>query len=287
MKTIIKVIISFGVFWHLACEDVIEVDVPEEEPRLIVNALIRIDTSTTVFYPRVTVGLTSSFFGTIPVTGLEDITITNLDADNTGGENSIILVETGENTGVYEREANTDLFTFGEIILQLTHNGRSYLARTRYVPTVPITSLEQGTETLFNDDDTEIQISVQDIEGQDDFYVLGFGEGEFLVLEDQFFDGQEFGFSYFLERNVELGEELTVSILGADQDLYNYMNLLIEQTEDNLGVFETPVATVRGNIFDVTDFDNVEVLDNVGQPNVFPLGYFAIVQEFTETLVIE
>jgi hypothetical protein len=44
---------------------------------------------------------------------------------------------------------------------------------------------------------------------------------------------------------------------------------------------------VRGNVFDVTDLDNIDVLDNAGQPEVFPLGYFAIVQEFTSTITIE
>jgi hypothetical protein len=65
------------------------------------------------------------------------------------------------------------------------------------------------------------------------------------------------------------------------------MDLLIEQTEGQQGPFQTPVATVRGNVFDVTDLDNIENVDNATQPEVFPLGYFAIVQEFTERITIE
>ena len=51
--------------------------------------------------------------------------------------------------------------------------------------------------------------------------------------------------------------------------------------------FETPVATVRGNIFDVTDLDNIDLFDNVEQPDVFPLGYFAVVQEYKQTITIQ
>ena len=79
---------------------------------------------------------------------------------------------------------------------------------------------------------------------------------------------------------------MTISILGADRDFFNYMNNLIEQTEEGFGVFETPAATVRGNIFDVTDLDNIDVFDNVEQPEVFPLGYFAVVQEYRQTITI-
>ncbi len=65
------------------------------------------------------------------------------------------------------------------------------------------------------------------------------------------------------------------------------MDLLLEQTDGAQGPFQTPVATVRGNVFDVTDLDNDQVTDNAQQPNTFGLGYFAIVQEFRSTLIID
>ncbi|SHG24387.1 DUF4249 family protein [Flagellimonas flava] len=272
-----------------SCEDVVEVDVPEEEPRLIVEALVRIDESQALFRPIVKVSLTSSFFGSIPVTGLTDISILNL-ALSTSGENSfIVLEEIEEGSGLYQDPdpVGLDFFANGELILQLTHEGRLYFARAEYARAVPIDNLQQGDETLFDDDDVELEITITDRGDTDDYYVMDFGEGEFLALEDEFFNGQEFNFSYFPERTLEPGDEITVSILGADRSFFNYMDLLVEQTFDNQGVFETPVATVRGNIFDVTDLDNIDVFDNVEQPDLFPLGYFAIVQEYKQTITIE
>ena len=110
--------------------------------------------------------------------------------------------------------------------------------------------------------------------------------GEFLTVEDEFFQGQQFEFSYFYDDKVMAGQDVTISILGADEDFYNYMDLVLEQTQNNGGVFQTPVATVRGNVFDVTGLDNITVLDNVERPNDYALGYFAVVQEFSRTLTI-
>jgi len=116
--------------------------------------------------------------------------------------------------------------------------------------------------------------------------VFDFMNSEFQTVEDEFFQGQQFEFSYFYDDKLEIGQDVTVSILGADEDFYNYMDLVLEQTQNNGGVFQTPVATVRGNVFDVTDLDNITVLDNVESPNDYALGYFAVVQEFSRTLTI-
>ncbi|WP_431121647.1 DUF4249 family protein [Flagellimonas flava] len=279
----------FFLFLLFSCEDVIEVDVPAEEPRLIVEALIRLDPNDSFHTPVVKVSLTSSFFGTIPLTGLRDITIINLSLPTAGGGNGIILQETAPGSGEYQDvdPVPTRFFEGGELLLQLEHEGRLYFARTHYVPSAPMDDLRQGDETLFDDDDIELEVTITDDGTADNFYVLDYGEGEFLALEDKFFNGEQFSFSFFPERTLNPGDEVTVSIMGADREFFNYMDLLVEQTTDNQGVFETPVATARGNIFDVTDLDNINLFDNVQQPDVFPLGYFAVVQEYKRTITIE
>jgi hypothetical protein len=75
--------------------------------------------------------------------------------------------------------------------------------------------------------------------------------------------------------------------MGTDQSFYNYMDLLIEQSGAAQGVFQTPVATVRGNVVDVTGLDNEDRFDNADRPEVFPLGYFAVVQEERSSLLIQ
>lgn len=273
---------------QLGCEDVIAVSTPGEEPRLVIDALIRVHENEAQTLVRVKATLTASFFETIPTTGLTDITIANLGTgdpyDSSGFE---VLTEQPEGSGIYEKLVATDFLTSGELVLQLTHEGRLYYASTRYVKSVPVDNLEQGDDTFFDKNDTEVIVSFTDTPDVDNYYLFDFNFGEYLVTEDTFYKGQSFSFSYFYDDALDPGQRVDIHLLGADLGFYNYMNELILQTQEDFGPFDTPAATVRGNIFDVTDLDNMEVLDNVDQPDKFALGYFAVVEEYSATLTIE
>jgi len=284
----------------LSCEDVIEVEVPEDEPRLVVNALMRVDIDEQFIPVVVRLNLTSGFFDQIPITSADDnITIITEAFDDEGliiGTGVSSLAEESPGSGVYIPDPTFDddqripvsatefdvLYT-----MIIPHQGRRYAAQTRYVPSVPIDNLEIGDGTLFGDEETELIVTFTDDPDRDNFYIFDFGFGEFLTTEDQFYQGQQFSFSYFYDQEFEPGTVLEVSILGADQNFYNYMDLLVEQTEGQQGPFQTPVATARGNVFDITGLDNINILDNVERPNEFALGYFAIVQEYRASITVE
>ena len=303
MKRIIYVIlVGFGL---ISCEDVVDVELQTTEPRLVVNGLLRVDFSQEFVPVEIRVTETTNFFEDNVPTSLDDnATIfygrRNPDApeilelDPNGFSSSLTELETG--SGIYvpdpsfdadQRIRTSSIFPNTVFILILEHKGRRYSAQTPFSYAVPIDNLEQGDETLFDEDDVEIKITISDVPDIENYYVFDFGEGEFLALDDQFIDGQEFEFSYFPERDLEPGEQLEVSILGADQQFFNYMDLLVEQTQNDGGIFETPAATVRGNVFDVTGLDNDLLFDNVNRPDDFPLGYFAVVQEFKQSITIE
>lgn len=285
----------------LACEDVIDVDLPEPETRLVVNGIVRVDITQEFANVKIRFTESSSFFENNTIAQVESAVILVGESDpedpfslNFG---TSILKEFVPGTGIYEPDTvgndvderirteflnpNTTFFLIVE------HKGRRYAGETMYAPTVPIDNLEQGDETLFDDDDTEIKVTITDIPEEENYYVFDFQEGEFLALDDQFIDGQQFEFSFFPERDLVPGDEIEVNILGADQQFFNYIDLLVEQTENDGGVFETPAATVRGNMFDVTGLDNREIFDNVGRPDSFALGYFAVVQQLSQTITIE
>ncbi|WP_422861433.1 DUF4249 family protein [Flagellimonas sp. W118] len=303
LTTKILSIAKFGLFLLIlqSCEDVIDVELPEPEPRLVINGIVKVDPNLEFVPVRIKVTESSGFFGENTVTQLESAVILAGEEDpDFPGNFSLgtsILKEFEPGTGIYEPDTvgndvderiRTEFLNTNTIFfLIVQHKGKRYAGRTMYSPTIAIDNLEQGTETLFDEDDTEVKITITDIPEMENYYVFDFGDGEFLTLDDQFFDGQEFEFSYFSEKELEPGEALEVSLLGADQQFFNYMDLLIEQTEDDGGIFETPAATVRGNVFDVTGLDNIEIFDNVERPDSFALGYFAIVEEFKQTLIIE
>jgi len=296
MKKYVYLLIAL--VFNMACEDVIDVDLPDQETRLIVDALFRVDISQPFVPVEVKLSLTSNFFEeNVPTSAESVVIIYEETVDNVVVETrSSSLAETSPGSGIYVPDPN---FSFDQRIptnvlsrdfvyfLYVRHQGRLYLASTKYVPTTPINSINQGTGTLFGDDETEVVVNFSDDPERDDYYLFDFGFGEYLVTEDEFFQGQEFEFSFFYDQQFFPGTIVEISILGADQTFYNYMDQLIEQSGDTQGPFQTPVSTVRGNVFDITDLDNIDVFDNVDQPTVFPLGYFAIVQEYTSNLFIE
>ncbi|WP_350288241.1 DUF4249 family protein [uncultured Croceitalea sp.] len=296
-----SILLGILAFFSFACEDAINVDLPETETRLIVNGIVRVDTSKEFLPVEIKVTETSDFFSEPIVAELESavILVGQRDPDDPFNLSfgTRILREYESGTGIYEPDTigndvderiRTEFLDENTVFfLVVEHNGKRYAGQTIYSPSVPIDLVEQGNETLFDEDDTEIKITITDVADSKNYYVFDFDEGEFLALDDQFIDGQEFEFSYFVERDLESGEEFEVSILGADQQFFNYMDLLIEQTEDDGGIFQTPATTPRGNMFDVTGLDNIEIFDNVGRPESFALGYFAVVQEFKQSITIE
>ncbi len=296
-----KPLLYFGFalfFTCIGCEDVIDVDVPTSEPRLVIEALHRVDLNEEFIPIEVKVSTTNNFFEENSVTTLEQIDIIYEEYEdgaiiNTGFSN---LIEKEPGTGIYfpnpnlstEQRIRTDILDKNLLFsLIVQHEGRKYIARANYVPVVPIDDLVHGDNTLFGSDETEVVISFTDNPNRDDFYLFDFNFGEYLVTEDEFYNGRQFQFSYFYDQTFKSGAEIEVSILGVDEGFYNYMHLLIEQSGGPQGPFQTPVATVRGNVIDITGLDDSDQFGNVEQPNLFPLGYFAIVQEFKHTLIIE
>jgi len=273
----------------VACEDVIEIELPPQEPKLIIDALIPVDLSQLATPVSIKVSLTDGFFGAVPLTKLDNIIIITekIEGDLISDTGAIIFADIANNFGVYETTIPNSTFEENfRFTLLVEHESRVYLAQTLFVPAPPINSILHGNSELFNEDDTEIVISFTDIPEQKNYYVFDFGFNAYTTIEDQFFEGQAYSFSYFYDEEIATGTEIEIRLLGADQGFYNYMNLLIEQSEGAFELFETPAATVRGNIIDVTILDNSDIFDNVERPEVFASAYFAIVQENKVSLTI-
>lgn len=254
----------------VSCQDVIDVEVPSESPRLSIDALIRItDITQPTAEIQIRASLTSSFFEEIRAAQLSSIFITN---ENTG-ESLTLLSNTGNGnyTGVWAIEQITQ----GVLVLTIEYEGQTYVSQTQFVPSVPIDNLVQGNETLFEGTETEVLVTFKDTPDQTDFYLFDFDFGEYLVSEDTFYEGQPFQFSYFYDDKAKPGITVHVELLGIDESFYNYMNQLILQSAGDQGPFQTPIATVKGNIINSTNVNDLA------------LGYFAVCQTFTRSLTLE
>lgn len=289
--------IFFILFACNSCEDVIQVDTVDVEPRLIIDALIRVDINEELIPIKVKVTTTTNFFEATPVASLESIVMLTEINDVNGFVQilSSTLAEIEPGSGIYYPDPcagcknnikTTALNEYTVFSLYITHNDKNYYAETKYIPVVPIDKLEVGDNTLFSDNEKEVIVTFTDNPETDDYYLFDFDYGNYLVTDDQFYKGQQYEFSYFYDHTFESNTKAKISIIGIDEPLFNYMDQLIEQSEASQGPFQTPVSTVKGNIFEFTGLDNINRFDNTDRPYNFPLGYFAIVQEIKSELII-
>ena len=284
MKRLFFTLSIVSLLWT-SCQEVITVDLPSQEPKLIVDALVRIDTSESTTLVSIEVRQTSDFFGEIAPVSVDQMTLSNL--DNPGNNTDQVLDETEPGSGVYQQLFSTQELARDRWFLQIDYQGELYVAESRMQYSVPIDQLTIGDGSLFSEESTELLVQYSDIGDRQDYYLFDYGNGDFFASEDVFYDGQQFAFSYFYDEEFDPGEILTVSIMGIDRDFFNYMNLLREQNEGGFGPFASPAVSVRGNLINATDIDNNNNYNNVNNPDNYALGYFALVQEYRESIVVE
>jgi hypothetical protein len=284
MKRLIFILSLASVLWS-SCQEVITVELPNQEPKLIVDALIRLDTTQNTTLVTIEIRQTSDFFGEITPVSVDQITMSNL--DNPGNNTDQVLDETEPGSGIYQQAFSTQELARDRWFLQIDYRGELYVAESRMQYAVPIDQLTIGDGNLFNEESTELLVRYTDIGDRQDYYLFDYNNGDFFASEDVFYDGQQFEFSYFYDKTFNPGDTLTVSIMGIDRDFFNYMNLLREQSEGGFGPFASPAVSVRGNLINATDIDNNNNYNNVNNPDNYALGYFALVQEYRESVVVE
>ena len=284
MKRLLFILSVLSLIWS-SCQEVITVELPNQEPKLIVDALIRIDTTISSTLVTVSIRQTSDFFGEISPVSVDQITMSNM--DNPGNNTDQVLDETEPGSGIYQQVFSTEELARDRWFLQINYQGEFYVAESLMQYSVPIDQLTIGDGSLFSGDVTELLVRYSDIGGREDYYLFDYGNDDFFASEDVFYDGQQFEFSYFYDEQLNPGDTLTVSIMGIDRDFFNYMNLLREQSEGGFGPFATPAVSVRGNLINATDINNNDNYNNVNDPDNYALGYFAIVQEYKGFIVVE
>ena len=259
-------LISLGAL-STACEEVIQLDLPTETPRLAIDASLLMTPNQT-FTQVVKLSLSGNFYqeenpvvsnASVQLVDLTNNQILNFVYDATL-ENFKMDFTTSFNTDyklrvVYENE------TYESSIEQLMH-------------AVPIENLEQGGNTLFTGDEKEVIISYTDSAERDDFYLFDFGYQLYLATKDEFYQGNLFTFSYFYD-DLLAGDQAVIKIMGINERHFNFMTILIDQTEDGGNPFNTTPSTVRGNISNLTN------------PDHYPMGYFRLSETYSASLVLE
>lgn len=261
MKKLIYILLMASIF---SCEDVIDLELNEGEPKLVIEASINWLKGTDGNEQEIRLTLSTPFYeeGIIPANGA---TIRIEDSNGT----VFNFIEDGI-SGVYR--TNTFIPVIDETYtLFVDYQGELYQAEETLFSVSSIDSIEQENDGGFSGEDVEIKAFYTDPGGIKNYYFFEFLADftpvpELEVYEDRFTDGNQI-FGFYSDEDAESGDELRIRIHGVSQRFYEFMFTLLQQgSEENGGPFETQPATVRGNCFNATN------------PANFPFGYFRLSQ---------
>ncbi|MBO3117321.1 DUF4249 domain-containing protein [Winogradskyella sp. DF17] len=249
-------------FLIYSCEDVIDIELNEAPPRLVIDASISWFKNTTGNEQSIRLSLTAPFFNdSVPPANGATVTI----ADSSG--NIYDFIEDG-NTGIY-RTTNFVPIIDETYTLTVIYEGEEYTGEESLKSVVPIDFVEQNNDGGFSGEDIELKAFYTDPAGIENFYFFEFLSDIAVVptlevYEDRFTDGNQI-FGFYTEEDLEAGDIVTIRNYGVSSTFYQFMFILLQQGSDESGgPFETQPATVRGNCINETNPEN------------FPFGYFRV-----------
>ena len=107
-------------------------------------------------------------------------------------------------------------------------------------------NVEQGTKTLFSGNETEVIVEFSDDALEDNFYLFDFSNNLYLSIEDRFFNGSDYNFSFFYqEEEVEIPSDVLIKMAGVSQDYYTYFRVLTNQSgQSGGGPFQTTPSSL-------------------------------------------
>jgi hypothetical protein len=259
------------IFLFTSCEKVVEIDVPSIEPKLIIDASFEIFFDKSPITAKVNVKLTSSadyFDETIPIVTNAIVFLTDL------SNNTIIVFSDSNADGSFE--PITPFIPADNTSYELTviYKNETYKGVATKVKSTPFIDAFQGDQTLFSGKETELKISFFDAPIVENYYLFDFSKDLFLAVDDRFFNGAEYNFSFFYQEDeLVLPETLTIKMSGITKEYFSYFRVLINQSGQNSGgPFESVPSSLLGNMINTTNEDN------------FPLGYFHISETDTFTV---
>jgi hypothetical protein len=260
MKKLVYIFILITLF--TSCEEVIDLNVPSESPRLVIDASINWFKGTSGNEQQIKLTLTAPYFENLvpPANGAQ---IQIHDSHN----NVYIFNEDGV-TGIYK---NT---TFSPVLnetyyLSITYDGETYTGSETLKSVASINYVEQNDNGGFSGNETELKAFYTDPIDEENYYFFEFISDipvipSLEVYKDEFTNGNEI-FGFYTEEDLTTGDQVIIRNYGISKQFYTYMFILLQQnSQEGGGPFETQPATVRGNCINQTN------------PKNYPLGYFRV-----------
>ncbi|MFD2543829.1 DUF4249 domain-containing protein [Lacinutrix gracilariae] len=269
-KCLYLMIISFT--FLTSCEDVVDIDLPTSEPKLVIDASINWFKNTPGNEQSIKLSLSAPFYDNeVPPANNAQVIIT--DTNN----NTFEFIEDGD-SGIYQNN-NFIPEINGAYLLTINYKGEVYTATETLKSVAEIEYVEQNLEGGFSGEETEIKAYFTDPPDEENYYFFEFIPSLNVTptldtFKDEFVNGNEV-FGFYVEEDLDEGESVIIRNYGVSERFYEFIFVLLQQSSENDGgPFETQPATVRGNCINQTNPEN------------YPFGYFRLseVSEFNYTV---
>ncbi|WP_411032077.1 DUF4249 family protein [Spongiimicrobium sp. 3-5] len=280
IKTYLKFSILFFAAIFTSCEDVVDVDVQTAPARLTIEASLDWEKGTQGNVQIIKLSTSTPYFDTTTNSAVSgaSVRVTNNDS---GAE----FVFTDQNNGSYTTTQFVPVLN-ASYTLEVIHNGETYNATERLMPVTDITSLTQSTEEGFDDEVLEINVSFEDPEDEENFYLIKLQERgdrfvELFDVDDEFSNGNEIDLYYEKEEDTDTnteefapGDIVDIELLGISETYFNFIRIVIEQSE-GVGLFSSIPVELKGNCVNVTSPEN------------YAYGFFRVTQVVKDTYTFE
>jgi hypothetical protein len=273
MKNIYYLSFILGVFLLVSCEEVIPLELETAAPKLVIEAAITWKKGSTGNVQKIKLTTTTSFYSTtanvakgaiVSVKNSKNQTFNFIEVPNTG-----------------EYKCSNFIPQIGESFrLTIQYKGETYTAEEIMQPVSEITKIVQNNNGGFGGNSIELKAHYFDPAAVKNFYLYRYTytsqvTSNFYTDEDVFFNGNEF-FSISQNDNIKSGDKVEINHYGISKTYFNYMSVLVSIAGNSGGgPFQSPPATVRGNIINTTNKDN------------FPLGYFSLSEYDTVNYIVK
>lgn len=267
----INIYLVFIALFFASCEKVVDVDLPTIAPKLIIEATFEVffDEVPVTANTVVKLRLSADYFEeTIPTVTNATVFLTNLT------DSSIINFSDANADGNYEPTTAFIPENAIEYELTVVYENETYKGKATRVKSTPLTNVEQGDETLFSGNETQLKLQFTDNSTLENYYLFDFTNNIFTALEDRFFNGVTYNFSsFYSEDEIELPATVTIRMSGISKEYYTYFRILLDQSGGGGGgPFQAVPSSLLGNMINTTNEEN------------FPLGYYHISETDTFTL---
>lgn len=261
-----------------SCTEAIDLSVPTESPRLVIEASIGWEKGTLGNNQTIKLSLTTPYYDTAPnpVTGAS-VRVENI----TNGD---IFIFEDQQDGRYTTSDFEPMIN-NTYNLEVIYNNETYTALETLVPVTEINRIEQSRELGSDPEELDLTIYFNDPANEVNFYYITFLEGEDLlptreIMSDEFTNGNEMSLLYEedeadAEDEILPGDEVDINIFGISEQYYNFLNRLIEQGDNAGDPFATVPTRLKGNYI------------NLENPENYAFGYFRVTEYVNEIYTFE